>query len=58
MSGTLMSGAQTVLDVGAEGGFNCVVMLEAVEGVGNGASAGLTHGADKTVTARDIPFFG
>jgi hypothetical protein len=30
------------------------VVLGAIEGVGDGASAGIAHGADESVTARDF----
>ncbi len=43
-------------DVLAESGFDGGVVLGAVEGVGDGASAGVTHGAEESVAAGDLVF--
>src|ERR1700733_5817809 len=41
-------------DVFAEGGFDGVVVLEAIERVGDGSAAGVAHGADEAVAVGDF----
>ena len=44
-------------DVFAEGCFDGVVVLFAVEGFFDVAAAGVAHGADEAVAVRDFPLF-